>query len=75
MAKIGDRFKDKTTGKIFILRMVVDNDMIVLGGGNVSPPIFRVQAVSNHKISAWLTKEKPKVFSIPYVSQVGHIYC
>ena len=33
-AKIGDRFKDKTTGKIFILRMVVDNDMIVLEGEN-----------------------------------------
>lgn len=34
MAKIGDRFKDKTTGKIFILRMVVDNDTIVLEGEN-----------------------------------------
>ena len=33
-AKIGDRFKDKTTGNIFILRMVVDNDMIVLEGEN-----------------------------------------
>jgi hypothetical protein len=34
VAKIGDRFKDKTTGKIFILRMVVDNDTIVLEGEN-----------------------------------------
>ena len=34
MARIGDRFKDKTTGKIFILRMLVDNDMIVLEGEN-----------------------------------------
>ena len=33
-AKIGDRFKDKTTGNIFILRMVVDNDRIVLEGEN-----------------------------------------
>jgi hypothetical protein len=33
-------FKDKTTGKIFILRMVVDNDMIVLGGGTFLPPYF-----------------------------------
>jgi len=34
VARIGDRFKDKTTGKIFILRMLVDNDMIVLDGEN-----------------------------------------
>ena len=34
VARIGDRFKDKTTGKIFILRMLVDNDMIVLEGEN-----------------------------------------
>ena len=34
MAKIGDRFKDKTTGKIFILRMVVDSDTIFLEGEN-----------------------------------------
>ena len=34
MARIGDRFKDKMTGKIFILRMLVDNDMIVLEGEN-----------------------------------------
>jgi len=34
VARIGDRFKDKTTGKKFILRMLVDNDMIVLEGEN-----------------------------------------
>jgi hypothetical protein len=30
--KIGDRFKDKTTGKIYILKMEIDNRMLFLGG-------------------------------------------
>jgi len=32
--KIGDRFKDKTTGKIYILRMEIDNDTLCLEGEN-----------------------------------------
>jgi hypothetical protein len=32
--KIGDRFKDKTTGKIYIIRMETDNDTIFLEGEN-----------------------------------------
>jgi hypothetical protein len=27
MMKIGDRFKDKTAGKIYVIRMETDNDM------------------------------------------------
>ena len=34
MMKIGDRFKDKTPGKIYILRMEVDNDTLCLEGEN-----------------------------------------
>ncbi len=34
MMKIGDRFKDKTTGKIYILRMEIDNDTLYLEGEN-----------------------------------------
>jgi hypothetical protein len=34
MMKIGDRFKDKTTGKIYILRMEIDNDTLCLEGEN-----------------------------------------
>jgi hypothetical protein len=34
MMKIGDRFKDKTTGKIYILRMQIDNDTLCLEGEN-----------------------------------------
>jgi len=28
--KIGDRFKDKTTGKIYIIKMEIDNDTLCL---------------------------------------------
>ena len=34
MPKIGDRFKDKTTGKIYIIRMEIDNDTLCLEGEN-----------------------------------------
>jgi hypothetical protein len=32
--KIGDRFKDKTTGKIYILKMEIDNGTLLLEGEN-----------------------------------------
>jgi hypothetical protein len=32
--KIGDRFKDKTTGKIYIIRTEMDNDTLCLEGEN-----------------------------------------
>ena len=32
--KIGDRFKDKTTGKIYIIKMEIDNDTLCLEGEN-----------------------------------------
>ena len=32
MMKIGDRFKDKTTGKIYIIRMETDNNTLFLEG-------------------------------------------
>jgi hypothetical protein len=32
--KIGDRFKDKTTGKIYIIRMEIGNDTLCLEGEN-----------------------------------------
>ena len=32
--KIGDRFKDKTTGKIYIIRMESDNNTLCLEGEN-----------------------------------------
>ena len=34
MTKIGDRFKDKTTGKIYIIRMEIDKDTLFLEGEN-----------------------------------------
>ncbi len=34
MMKIGDRFKDKTTGKIYIVRMEIGNDTLCLEGEN-----------------------------------------
>jgi hypothetical protein len=34
MMKIGDRFKDKTTGKIYIIRMEIDNNTLCLEGEN-----------------------------------------
>ena len=34
MTKIGDRFKDKTTGKTYIIRMEIDNDTLFLQGEN-----------------------------------------
>ena len=34
MMKIGDRFKDKTTGKIYIIRMEINNDTLCLEGEN-----------------------------------------
>ena len=34
MMKIGDRFKDKITGKIYIIRMETDNDTLFLEGEN-----------------------------------------
>ena len=32
--KIGDRFKDKTTGKIYIIKMETDNGTLFLEGEN-----------------------------------------
>jgi len=32
--KIGDRFKDKTTGKIYIIKMEINNDTLCLEGEN-----------------------------------------
>jgi len=32
--KIGDRFKDKITGKIYVIRMETDNDTLFLEGEN-----------------------------------------
>ena len=32
--KIGDRFKDKETGKIYVLRMFIDRYMVLLEGEN-----------------------------------------
>jgi hypothetical protein len=34
MMKIGDRFKDKTTGKIYIIRMEIGSDTLCLEGEN-----------------------------------------
>jgi hypothetical protein len=34
MMKIGDRFKDKTTGKIYIIRMELGKDTLFLEGEN-----------------------------------------
>ena len=34
MIKIGERFKDKTTGKLYIIRMETDNDTVFLEGEN-----------------------------------------
>ena len=36
MMKIGDRFKDKTTGKIYIIRSETDNGTLFLEGENSS---------------------------------------
>ena len=32
--KIGDRFKDKTTGKIYIIKMEIDDGTLILEGEN-----------------------------------------
>jgi hypothetical protein len=32
--KIGDRFKDKTTGKIYVIKMEIDNGTLFLEGEN-----------------------------------------
>jgi hypothetical protein len=34
MIKIGDKFKDKITGKIYVIRMETDNDTLFLEGEN-----------------------------------------
>ena len=34
MMKVGDRFKDKTTGKIYIVRLEIGNDTLCLEGEN-----------------------------------------
>ena len=34
MLKIGDRFKDKTTGKIYVIKMEIDNGTLFLEGEN-----------------------------------------
>jgi len=34
MMKIGDRVKDKTTGKIYIIKTEMDNDTLYLEGEN-----------------------------------------
>jgi hypothetical protein len=32
--KIGDRFKDKQTGKVYLLRMIIDRHTVLLEGEN-----------------------------------------
>jgi len=34
VVKIGDRFKDKTTGKIYVITMLADKDTLILVGEN-----------------------------------------
>ncbi len=34
MMKIGDKFKDKITGKIYIIRIEIDQDTLFLEGEN-----------------------------------------
>jgi hypothetical protein len=34
MIKVGDRFKDKITGKIYIIKMEIGNDTLCLEGEN-----------------------------------------
>jgi hypothetical protein len=34
MMKIGDRFKDKATGKVYIIKIEIDNDTLCLEGEN-----------------------------------------
>ena len=34
MLKIGDRFKDKTTGKIYVIKMQIDDGTLFLEGEN-----------------------------------------
>jgi hypothetical protein len=34
MMKLGDRFKDKTTGKIYIIKTEIGNDTLCLEGEN-----------------------------------------
>ena len=34
LPKIGDRFKDRTTGKIYIIKMEIDNGTLFLEGEN-----------------------------------------
>jgi hypothetical protein len=34
MLKIGDRFKDKATGKIYVIKMVIDDGTLFLEGEN-----------------------------------------
>ena len=34
MLKIGDRFKDKTTGKIYVIKTEIDNGTLFLEGEN-----------------------------------------
>jgi hypothetical protein len=34
VVKIGDRFKDRTTGKIYIIKMEIDNGTLFLEGEN-----------------------------------------
>ena len=32
--KIGDRFKDRTTGKVYVIRLEINNDTLCLEGEN-----------------------------------------
>ncbi len=34
MMKLGDRFKDKTTGKIYVIKMEIDNGTLFMEGEN-----------------------------------------
>jgi hypothetical protein len=34
MMKVGDRYKDKSTGKIYIIKMEIDRDTLCLEGEN-----------------------------------------
>jgi len=34
LLRIGDKFKDKTTGKIYIIKMEIDNGTLLLEGEN-----------------------------------------
>ncbi len=51
--KVGDKFKDKQTGKIYVLKMILDKHNLILEGETVRAAESRMVKISSEPVKCW----------------------